>query len=1588
VYVEDCLEQTLLEAMDSYGLIDSENQINEYVSDNLLVCLDEFSYLRDYDVEYTLPESNVNINEELVSLEVMFPVMIKSGSNEVSFNKFEHSIKTTARVNVDNGVLKKGTIVYLADDDFVVTAQEDTKVTDKNGNNVDAFSFKIIDNNFNGLHNGVVVGQVAYNALPDGITFDPALKVETRIKKSDIPIGYEGQEPKLGWYDESTGLWKTYSSCGYREDDNYYYYCGYVDHFTPVATVVCGKEDGIQYFAMTYVYESPVQPRDDDKKLDWTKDSNNIYLTNIDDLENAHCVFLDELEDHIERKYNIEFDEIYKEHYDTPEKKCKGMLFDWDSDDLFDTKAKFEGNGGTIEPGSCSSETSCYNKCKSKSRSEILDLLEDVEQIGDEDLFDTFVSGDGINDNLDTISCSDSCRCDTDNLVATPRTYGYTRYEDPDLDRLREVNFEDDDPDDVEEYVGGYATFEFEINMNGDNCVDVLSEQVETRLLNPVYLEEDNPGCSQERDENNYELQEGQCGGDVIGEFTEDGFESKDNDDYILGEGISCSVEDTCFWSLNPEREDLGITNELHEGTNKIAVIVKNSEMNADAFASGLFQLKGTGFGEEDCTTTLQERMVYLCNCDESLSSCKWTVYEYNNAGDSVMNPVTAELNCLGLARRKPSLNPGKTELGKSASLCEFNTNYGFDSIAELSYCKKDGSDDQFYLEYEYGDTWGGYCEDGKKICPGRIREQDIGCYCGDIQVVSEGQDGDDKYEYTGDTVYCCNPEAGGYINEEGDCWQVSPISLKPQGSIGSGRDRCGHNQGECMDECSSGRVSIDDLGSCSSSDQGDTCCFKESTELCFKKRNELHVWTAGEIADNPNLRQGYGFFAPSECGPLIDNADDEPDEPREADLDNQCETDSLGELEESGCWCGVKYVESRSTYPYCCENPNDRNNDMSRILNSEGCDEVENGAGHAGVMHGRGTNDQCDRIDENGKLEMDSCYCGVDWVGEDESDMYCCENPADEDNDHSRILNDNDCDNVLLDLGGAEVREEESVGTHVEESRMPNDCFNAGGVFLGYCTDEECNEAHESYNNDPDCENTCCVPNEGYEYLDDPCMGSKGSCKFSCDTGETETYNIKSCGPLKCCLTEEPESICVVYKSEDDCGYLFFEDREDYSPQSGDTIYPVTAEKYCKPDYFVCGEQTGCCYSRIDGTRTETDVSKCADRREDFFILGCDDEAAVEEFNSNRMCCEISATNSDTGETFVYYIANLYEENYGFWSPVPIEKPEDCGEIKLTGGSYSYEFRYDCDCSTPGRCLTETIDIDRIGGGSADEEPEEDTSGETGTGDGAVVEEGEVVGEEEPEESTLPTFPCCVYDFENKKLCYNRIDGVDVADNCPTVYPYSGSSHMTHHNRCPFDKYSCYDFNTKEFLSPDADEVFKEGLCYGDPDWTLINPGLDGKYPAGWKTCGELLGVQFVFTCKSDSDWYINDINNWAVLNKYWWDNYCGLGCVETGDGTAECIKQSSNICLGTLTGVSDIQKDPGHSGVFSINNIVCGKSGTDKNVYAYLCEGGDWKSEYCNHACDEACMQGFENAQSSGSYIQICEVDGKLYECDSLES
>lgn len=596
IFLEDCLEATTLEAINKYGM--KAREIEEFINYNMPACtkdLDAFKK-QGFDIRYGKLESHAEVNSSFVYVRLDFPIMIKRGSSEYRKDFFEYHLDTLSTIASPGGLITARKTLYSKDENFIITVEEDTKVTDNNGNPVSSISIRMSDNEFN-EENSLIIGSLIYTGIPEGIRFDPPLKVKMRVPKSKIS-GMEPGAPKIAWLENDTGLLKTYSATAYLEDSEYFYFTALVDHFTPIMLADCGSDFNNEHFE-EISYKQLIDPY----YIEFWHSSGESYFLVPELLGISRCDY--------DEDYRYDFLEEYS--LENPESVCnidsKIIYRDWDEDDnpenskfsshsyhFYDTEMNRIYAIYNIE----NAKERCYNACSEYASAYLKQYFNgedygfDAMPLPEKFRFDPapFISGDGISDNA-PISCI--LEGDKNSLVLVPESYTCA------ISENNIIYGEPIDTSKIGQYDGDSYLNEIELSYKDLEKINITMQTEGVKFFatpktpgyERVYKANLGPGFADGAGYLRFFVPEGSCiiydaadasissmEGNKIGSFSPENKKFKDT--------LSCSQGDECIWSLNNGGK-------ITKGENIVSVEVSNAEggIATSANAAGYFYFAG-----------------------------------------------------------------------------------------------------------------------------------------------------------------------------------------------------------------------------------------------------------------------------------------------------------------------------------------------------------------------------------------------------------------------------------------------------------------------------------------------------------------------------------------------------------------------------------------------------------------------------------------------------------------------------------------------------------------------------------------------------------------------------------------------------------------------------------------------------------------------------------------------------------------------------------------------------------------------------------------------------------------------------------
>ena len=130
-YVDSCLEQSVLESVAEYGLIDSEEKLDQNIPLKLQACTDGFKNFYDYKITADLPTAKTVIEDMLVEVDVIYPILVERSGARFELKDFHYYLDRAKFLKIEDGVLSGGTNLVSTDGSARISVVSKTDAHDK-----------------------------------------------------------------------------------------------------------------------------------------------------------------------------------------------------------------------------------------------------------------------------------------------------------------------------------------------------------------------------------------------------------------------------------------------------------------------------------------------------------------------------------------------------------------------------------------------------------------------------------------------------------------------------------------------------------------------------------------------------------------------------------------------------------------------------------------------------------------------------------------------------------------------------------------------------------------------------------------------------------------------------------------------------------------------------------------------------------------------------------------------------------------------------------------------------------------------------------------------------------------------------------------------------------------------------------------------------------------------------------------------------------------------------------------------------------------------------------------------------------------
>lgn len=239
VYLEDCTKNSVVKANEEIGLNEEEKEKYQYyLESEINRCMDSL-LLNLKELGYTYVEADMTITAEYadntITLKVDYPTKLEKDDKKFFFNSVNTAFDKTQylKVNEDSQLM-----LVSSDSNARLVIQKDTDISLEKGDKVENIGIKVVEKNFDGLENGIVIGNLVYEGLPDGAKFSKPVEISIEYRKNDLLAYHDESSLSIAWWDETLKIWRgidTTCENGVCKAE--------VNHFTKFAIVVdCGSD--------------------------------------------------------------------------------------------------------------------------------------------------------------------------------------------------------------------------------------------------------------------------------------------------------------------------------------------------------------------------------------------------------------------------------------------------------------------------------------------------------------------------------------------------------------------------------------------------------------------------------------------------------------------------------------------------------------------------------------------------------------------------------------------------------------------------------------------------------------------------------------------------------------------------------------------------------------------------------------------------------------------------------------------------------------------------------------------------------------------------------------------------------------------------------------------------------------------------------------------------------------------------------------------------------------------------------------------------------------------------------------------------
>lgn len=205
--ITSCLELLTKEAVNEWGFAStySEALIEESIKQKMPSCTDNFNLFEEKGYQIKKGEINVvvELTEEVMQVTLEYPLELTNNKNVINYDGQTYIFPRKLSKKID---FDKETVLLSSNERMeILIPQGTTMIVGSEQKQI--IGLRLLDREFEELFNSVVMGMVAYEALPHDAVFSQPVTITIYYDESDLPISVEEENLQIGYYDWQKGLW-------------------------------------------------------------------------------------------------------------------------------------------------------------------------------------------------------------------------------------------------------------------------------------------------------------------------------------------------------------------------------------------------------------------------------------------------------------------------------------------------------------------------------------------------------------------------------------------------------------------------------------------------------------------------------------------------------------------------------------------------------------------------------------------------------------------------------------------------------------------------------------------------------------------------------------------------------------------------------------------------------------------------------------------------------------------------------------------------------------------------------------------------------------------------------------------------------------------------------------------------------------------------------------------------------------------------------------------------------------------------------------------------------------------------------------